>query len=239
MSRTRVSVLAATSPAVALAAPAAQAHVTLNPRSVTANSFGRLDVRVPNERDDAGTKTVVVYFPDGFYSRLLPSASGAGRRRSRCASSPRRSRATDGDITERGREDHLAGDLEGGLDRAGLVRGVRALDADPEHAGLDAVLPGAPDLQQRRGRQLERRRRRRDAGADRQRGGGVVKRALAIAARRSSRVRRAAHAAQERLAEASNSTRTARSARSARRSRPRCRPGHRSRSRRRAAHRRR
>jgi len=45
-----------------------QAHVTLNPRSVTANSFGRVDMRVPNERDEAGTKSVVLYFPHGFYS---------------------------------------------------------------------------------------------------------------------------------------------------------------------------
>jgi uncharacterized protein YcnI len=65
---TRISVAAATFAVVALVAPAAQAHVTLNPRSVTANSFGRLDVRVPNERDNASTKTVVVTFPHGFYS---------------------------------------------------------------------------------------------------------------------------------------------------------------------------
>ena len=67
MSRTRVSVLAGLT-GLAIAAPAAQAHVTLNPRSVTANSFARVDVRVPNERDEASTKTVVVYFPGGFYS---------------------------------------------------------------------------------------------------------------------------------------------------------------------------
>jgi uncharacterized protein YcnI len=68
MSRTRVSILAATLAAAAVAAPAAQAHVTLNPRTATANAFGRLDLRVPNERDDASTKTLVVYFPSGFYS---------------------------------------------------------------------------------------------------------------------------------------------------------------------------
>ena len=52
MSRMRVAVLTGLTGLV-VAAPAAQAHVTLNPRSVTANSFGRLDVRVPNERDEA------------------------------------------------------------------------------------------------------------------------------------------------------------------------------------------
>jgi len=67
MSRTRVAVLAGLT-GLAVAAPAAQAHVTLNPRTVTANSFARVDVRVPNERDEASTKTVVVYFPSGFLS---------------------------------------------------------------------------------------------------------------------------------------------------------------------------
>jgi uncharacterized protein YcnI len=67
MSRIRVSILAGLT-GLAIAAPAAQAHVTLNPRSVTANSFGRVDMRVPNERDETGTKSVVLYFPHGFYS---------------------------------------------------------------------------------------------------------------------------------------------------------------------------
>jgi uncharacterized protein YcnI len=65
----RKLVLAASIAATPLvAAPAAQAHVTLNPRTAVAGSFARLDVRVPNERDDAATRTVVVNFPDGFYS---------------------------------------------------------------------------------------------------------------------------------------------------------------------------
>jgi uncharacterized protein YcnI len=66
MSRKRISALALSLTAVA--APAAEAHVTLNPRTAAANSFARLDVRVPNERDEASTKTVVVTFPAGFYS---------------------------------------------------------------------------------------------------------------------------------------------------------------------------
>jgi uncharacterized protein YcnI len=68
VSRKRISVLALTLTAVAIAAPAAEAHVTLNPRTATANSFARLDVRVPNERDEASTRAVAVTFPAGFYS---------------------------------------------------------------------------------------------------------------------------------------------------------------------------
>ena len=53
--------------ALAGAAPA-QAHVTLQPNEVPAGGFTRLDVRVPNERDEAGTTKVEVQFPPGFES---------------------------------------------------------------------------------------------------------------------------------------------------------------------------
>jgi uncharacterized protein len=53
--------------ALALVVPAAaQAHVTLQPKSAVAGSFTRLDVRVPNERDDATTNKIEVQFPAGF-----------------------------------------------------------------------------------------------------------------------------------------------------------------------------
>jgi uncharacterized protein len=52
----------------ALAVPTvATAHVTLQPKEAPAGSFVRLDVRVPNERDDSGTVKVDVQFPPGFY----------------------------------------------------------------------------------------------------------------------------------------------------------------------------
>jgi uncharacterized protein YcnI len=50
-----------------LAVPAvAQAHVTLQPSEVPAGGFTRVDVRVPNERDNASTTEVEVKFPAGF-----------------------------------------------------------------------------------------------------------------------------------------------------------------------------
>ena len=53
--------------ALALVVPAtAQAHVTLQPDTGVAGAYTRLDVRVPNERDDASTTKVEVQFPDGF-----------------------------------------------------------------------------------------------------------------------------------------------------------------------------
>jgi uncharacterized protein YcnI len=51
-----------------LIAPAAGAHVTLQPPEAPAGGFTRLDVRVPNERDNANTTKVEVQFPPGFLS---------------------------------------------------------------------------------------------------------------------------------------------------------------------------
>jgi periplasmic copper chaperone A len=60
--RTAAAVLAA-----ALALPAAaSAHVTLQPNTAPADGFTRLDVRVPNERDDAATVKIDVQLPPGF-----------------------------------------------------------------------------------------------------------------------------------------------------------------------------
>ena len=53
--------------ATALIAPAgASAHVTLQPDSAPAGAFERLDVRVPNEEEDAATTKVEVEIPDGI-----------------------------------------------------------------------------------------------------------------------------------------------------------------------------
>jgi len=53
--------------AAALALPAAAgAHVTVNPREAVAGAYTKLDVRVPNERDDASTVEVRLQLPDGF-----------------------------------------------------------------------------------------------------------------------------------------------------------------------------
>jgi uncharacterized protein YcnI len=60
--------LAAVTAVTALALPAAAgAHVTLQPREAVAGSFSKMDVRVPNERDDKGTIKVDVRLPGGVY----------------------------------------------------------------------------------------------------------------------------------------------------------------------------
>ena len=60
--------VAAFTAAAALTLPAAAAaHVTIQPGSVPAASFTKLDVRVPNERDRRGTVKVDLRLPNGIY----------------------------------------------------------------------------------------------------------------------------------------------------------------------------
>ena len=66
----------ATAALVLVAPAAAQAHVTLQPNTATAGAYTRLDVRVPNERDDASTNKVEVQFPDGFASASYEPTPG-------------------------------------------------------------------------------------------------------------------------------------------------------------------
>ncbi|MBE2315620.1 YcnI family protein [Solirubrobacter sp. CPCC 204708] len=67
-----VAALAAT-----LLVPAsAHAHVTLQPSSAAAGGYTRLDVRVPNERDDASTQKVELQFPEGFESASYAPVPG-------------------------------------------------------------------------------------------------------------------------------------------------------------------
>jgi uncharacterized protein YcnI len=64
MTRTTLAALTA---ALTLGVPAAaQAHVTIQPKTLPAGGFARIDVRVPNEQDDAGTTKVAVKMPDGI-----------------------------------------------------------------------------------------------------------------------------------------------------------------------------
>jgi uncharacterized protein len=63
--------------AVALVAPAAaHAHVTVQPPTAPAGGFTRLDIRVPNERDDKGTVKVDVKLPPGFLTASYESVPG-------------------------------------------------------------------------------------------------------------------------------------------------------------------
>jgi uncharacterized protein YcnI len=72
----RRPILAAVAALLALAPAAAQAHVTVQPSTAPAGGFTRLDVRVPNERDDAGTTKVDVQLPPGFIAASYEPVPG-------------------------------------------------------------------------------------------------------------------------------------------------------------------
>ncbi len=55
---------------------AAQAHVTVQPKTAAAGSYVVEDVRVPNETDDAITTKVAVQFPAGFAEASYQSVPG-------------------------------------------------------------------------------------------------------------------------------------------------------------------
>jgi periplasmic copper chaperone A len=50
-----------------LGAPAASAHVTVNPREATKGGYAALAFRVPNERDNAGTVELTVNFEEAVF----------------------------------------------------------------------------------------------------------------------------------------------------------------------------
>lgn len=72
MNRTTTVALAATTLALAAAAPAS-AHVTVKPDEAPAGSYAVVDVRVPNEKDDRGTVKVELQMPPGVsYAAYQP-----------------------------------------------------------------------------------------------------------------------------------------------------------------------
>jgi uncharacterized protein YcnI len=59
-----------------MSATAADAHVTLQPKTAAAGAYTVEVVRVPNETDDAVTTKVAVQFPDGFASASYQTTPG-------------------------------------------------------------------------------------------------------------------------------------------------------------------
>ena len=70
-----IPIAAAVAAALTLA-PAAAAHVTLNPREFEASGFARFAVRVPNERDAADTTRVTLKFPEQILSASFQPIEG-------------------------------------------------------------------------------------------------------------------------------------------------------------------
>src|SRR5688572_25949500 len=74
--RFRAARIAAVGAAALVLAPAAAAHVTLNPGEWEADGFARFAIRVPNERDGAATTRITVKFPDEILSASFQPIDG-------------------------------------------------------------------------------------------------------------------------------------------------------------------
>jgi periplasmic copper chaperone A len=72
----RTILLAAAAAALLVAPAAAQGHVLVVPDTAPQGAEMRLDVRVPNERDDAATTKVDVQLPPGFAEAAVQPVAG-------------------------------------------------------------------------------------------------------------------------------------------------------------------
>ena len=133
----------------ALAAPAlAQAHVTLQPEEVPAGGFTRLDVRVPNERDDASTVKVEVQFPAGFqFASTEPVPGWTAKVTRKKLAEP----VTDHgeQVTDRVDTITWTGQRRRGTDRPRPVPGLRRVGRRAGQAGHQPHVQGPPDLRRR------------------------------------------------------------------------------------------
>jgi uncharacterized protein len=75
-SRTMHRILIASVAALLALPVAASAHVTIQPKELPAGGFTVMNVRVPNETDDADTTQVRVQMPDGFLSASYEKVPG-------------------------------------------------------------------------------------------------------------------------------------------------------------------
>ena len=175
MNHRRLAGVSAVAALVALAPTAAHAHVTLQPDEVPAGGFARLNVRVPNERDNAGTAKVAVQFPDGFAAVSYEPVPGWKVRVVK--------EKTDKPIELHGEPvneqiDQVVFTASKGEEiQPGEFRDFGLSLGLPEGAA-DADVQGAADLRGGRGRPLDRRTRVRRAGAAGQtdRGSGGARR---------------------------------------------------------------
>jgi periplasmic copper chaperone A len=85
--------------ALLLAPAAAQAHVLVVPDTAPRGAEMRLDVRVPNERDDAATTKVDVQLPPGFAEAAVQPVAGWGVKITHVKLNPP-AQTDDGPITE-------------------------------------------------------------------------------------------------------------------------------------------
>ena len=151
-SRLALAVLAAS-----LVVPAyASAHVTIKPDELPAGGYTRIDVRVPNESDEASTDQVEVQMPDGFAGASYEPVPG-WETVVKTSKLDEPVETADGEITEQvDTISWTAAEGNNGI-APGPVPGLRAFGEDARQSRGDPDLPRDPDLHRRRGGPLDRR----------------------------------------------------------------------------------
>jgi uncharacterized protein YcnI len=129
-------VFAALVGAASLALPAAAtAHVSLQPDSLPAGEDTRVDVRVPNERDDAATTKIEVRFPAGLLEASYDPVPGwSARVITERLSTPVRSPEGD-QITEQVKQVNFQARTAGAAIRPGQFRDFGILLLPPKRPG--------------------------------------------------------------------------------------------------------
>jgi uncharacterized protein len=141
MSTPRLRILTALAAVLSLALPSlASAHVTMQPGEAAAGGYARLDVRVPNERDDSGTVKVEVTFPHGVAGASTEAVPGwTAKVEMAKTAAP----ITDGDttITREVRRVTWTGDGSQGVVRPGQFQDFGLSMKVPGQAGETLVFP--------------------------------------------------------------------------------------------------
>ena len=132
----RISLIPATALAALVLAPVAGAHVTVQPAELPAGGFARVDVRVPNESDTAGTVKLVVQMPDGVaFASFEPIAGWSVEVERETLAEP--VTTEHGEITEQVSTITWTGDGEAGIIPPGAFQDFGLSISVPEGADRD------------------------------------------------------------------------------------------------------
>ena len=142
----RIPGIAAMALAGLVLAPAAGAHVTVQPTELPSGGFARIDIRVPNESDELGHRQAVGRsFPTASDSPPT-SRSPAGPSRSSARPWPSLSRLRTARSPSRSSTITWTGDGKAGIIPPDAFQDFGVSIGVPEGAGRDAHLQGRADL---------------------------------------------------------------------------------------------
>ncbi len=138
----------------ALLTASAQAHVSFHPNVLPAGANATLDIRVPNEMDNANTKKLAVQVPPGFIDiSTEPIPGWTTEVKTRKLATP--VQTDNGPVTEEVSQITWTGSGSGKIPPGGFLN-FPISTADPGSGRACPDVQGAADLRQREGRALDR-----------------------------------------------------------------------------------